>query len=352
MSTAETEKMSTEAQTSKEAPSAKGFSEEDHSAEATSIKRESCHRSANVPVSACKTSTNGSSKEKIHLTGVEMTLMSMVHFKAIDASGAGRAGEEAPILDDPYAQQLLDRCAVDFTSTLLPQDRRWVRYVCGRARRLDEWCQDFLDAHRGEPVTVLHLACGLDMRYWRMRKHSGGGGRVKWIDLDRPMVINLRERLVDPPPDGEDYTLRNLKVGDPGWLRDIPSDRTTLILAEGLFPYLEADEAETAIRGIVDTFQRGELVFDVMGSFMARFSAYSKPFRGKNISLRWGVDDVSQLYKLHPKLRLKDSMVAPEWIGNEPFGKSHPPWFGPLVTAMASMSSSFRNNGQIVRLEF
>lgn len=33
-----------------------------------------------------------------------------------------------------------------------------------RARTIDVWATDFLAAHGDEPVTVVHLACGLDAR--------------------------------------------------------------------------------------------------------------------------------------------------------------------------------------------
>lgn len=290
-------------------------------------------------------------RERVQLTNIEHNLMSVVHAKAADANGEN--GE--PILNDPYSQQLLDRCEFEyFDEPELAADPRWCRYVCGRARRLDEWCQDFLYAHAGEPVTVLHLACGLDMRYWRMDRRSNNGGSgddtVRWIDIDQPMIVNLRQRLVDQP--AGDYSLRNLAVGEPGWLSDIPTDRHTLIMAEGLFPYFTPDQASTMIRSLVDTFPSGELVFDVISSFLARFSSHARPFRGTNISLKWGVDDLGDLTEIHPKLRLKDSCQAAEWLGSEAMGKSQPPWFGPITTVLASLTSSYKNNGQIARMVF
>jgi O-methyltransferase involved in polyketide biosynthesis len=304
-----------------------------------------------------KVSTEGRPKEQVQLDGGEHMLMAMVHAKALDASGAN--GE--PILNDPYAQQLLDRCELDFNEPEMAGDLRWSRYVCGRARRLDEWCQDFLARYADEPVTILHLGCGLDLRYWRVTQKqrrdsrasvTGGGhdARVRWMDIDRVMVVNLRQRLIDQP--SGDYSLRTLSVGEPGWMSDLPADRRTLILAEGLFPYFTPEQAEATIREVVENFPSGELVFDVMGSFLARFSSHARPFRGTNISLKWGVDDVRQLVDLHPKLVLKDTAMATEWLGNESFGKNHPPWFGPITTVLASLSHSYRNNGQMVRLEF
>lgn len=101
-------------------------------------------------------------------------------------------------------------------------------------------------------MTVLHLGCGLDCRNSRVRRRED----VLWVDLDRPRVVNLRERVLEQTPG--DYILQNLDVSQEGWWKNIPASRPTLIvgriplfvsfkekganvvinqqLAEGLFP--------------------------------------------------------------------------------------------------------------------
>jgi O-methyltransferase involved in polyketide biosynthesis len=44
-------------------------------------------------------------------------------------------------------------------------------------------------------------------------------------------------------------------------MNNLPADRLTLILAEGLFPYLDAAVVESTIRDMVEYFGSGELVF-------------------------------------------------------------------------------------------
>lgn len=165
-------------------------------------------------------------KEKIPLEEVEQTMLGMVWLRAIDAQS------ERPILNDPFSRTILDRCDVDtkhttfFTDSSGATDPRAIAYVANRGLRMDKWTQTFLDEHesRSQPVTVLHLGCGLDCRNLRVRRGDG----VRWVDLDRPMVVNMRDRILGAP--FGDYSLRNLDVTQDGWFKDIPADRPTLIV--------------------------------------------------------------------------------------------------------------------------
>jgi O-methyltransferase involved in polyketide biosynthesis len=151
-------------------------------------------------------------KEKVFLKGSEETLFATLLPKARDAASP------KPILGDPYAQRLIDSCDVDLTrSTFKAMDNeRAIRWVVHRARCFDRWCQDFLQKYKYEPVTVVHMACGLDCRVFRTRP----GANVRWIDLDREHVIHLRQRLITQPPPNVDYSMRTLDVTNPGWMRD------------------------------------------------------------------------------------------------------------------------------------
>ncbi|KAK7924205.1 hypothetical protein PG985_006259 [Apiospora marii] len=278
-------------------------------------------------------------KEKVILAGSEQTLLPMVMFKARDAQSPH------PILADPYAKQLLERCDVNMDAShfKMTTDQRYVTWIANRAKQLDEWCQDFLDAH-SEPVTVVHLACGLDCRFFRVAKSP----RVRWIDIDQPLVVDLRSRLI-PQPEG-DYTLRTLDVAAPGWYRDIPADRPTLIIAEGLTPYLEAKDGKAMMRDLVDYFgghgRSGQLLFDSLGSLSVNLTSFIKALRSSGSVFKWGIDEPEEITALHSRLVLRDRV---QW---RDFMDSHPPFFGPYGTTMASFLPSFEKNIQIWRFDF
>ncbi|KAK7743918.1 hypothetical protein SLS53_003940 [Cytospora paraplurivora] len=318
--------------------------------------------------------------EKVRLQEVEQTLLITLFWKSLDAQ------QKSPILGDQYAQRILDRLEDQDLEGTYGTDERWVRYVAGRARQMDEWTEEFLARHPDEHVTVLHLACGLDARDLRVRRDPE---KVRWVDVDRPLVANLRERIfVDDlgglssdlssshsgshgsvsgsvggsgggfyddslRPRG-DYSLRTLNVTEGRWYSDIPADRPTLIVAEGLFPYLSPEEAEKVIRGLLDYFGRGELVFDTVGSLAVNHTKRANVLKPSGSRFQWGVDDARTIQDIHPKLRLKDEKRWYQFMGvvGEVSKDTAPPWFGPKAMALAQLTSSFRDNGQVLRFEF
>ncbi|KAI1840780.1 hypothetical protein JX265_012935 [Neoarthrinium moseri] len=280
-------------------------------------------------------------KEKVQLQGVEQTLLPMVLFKARDTLSPN------PILGDQWAKPLLDQCDIDMDAShfKFTTDPRYVTWIANRSKRLDQWTQEFLDSHE-EPVTVLHLACGLDCRYFRVNKPSN----VRWIELDQPLVVDLRKRLIMQPPG--DYTLRTLSVTDDGWFRDIPADRPTIIVAEGLVMYLEQEKGEKLIRDLVDYFKgpngqgQCQLVFDTLGTLSVRLTSYIKALRTSKSVFKWGIDEPQQIERLHPQLKMRDRILWREFMD------SHPPFFGKYGTLAASVMPSFEKNIQFWRFEF
>lgn len=199
-----------------------------------------------------------------------------------------------------------------------------------------------MDSHGSDPITVLHLGCGLDCRYMRMRR----GPNVRWIDVDQPLVAEARARLVPPPP--EDYTLRTLQITRPGWVRDIPNDRPTLVIAEGLFPYLPPGAGERVFRDIAEYFPGGEIVTDHVSPLLVRLSGAIRFLRTSGSRFHWGVDDPRrEIEVLHPRLQLKECL---HWTD---FMAEHPPLFGVAMTKiMGTFLPGWRSSLKLMRLEY
>ncbi|KAK5627955.1 hypothetical protein RRF57_003670 [Xylaria bambusicola] len=188
---------------------------------------------------------------KVKLSPVEETMILTLWSRARDAASPN------PILGDIHAQKILDRVDVDsFSPTLFPRDHRYDKYITVRAKQLDEWCKFFLEAHAHEPITVLHIACGLDLRAMRLQPCCGEN--VHWIDLDKTEVVNLRRRLLPDaiPAEGRkngvwEYRLIGASATDESWIEEIPHDRPLLVVGEGIFPYLTPQEGMALLRRLV-----------------------------------------------------------------------------------------------------
>jgi O-methyltransferase involved in polyketide biosynthesis len=276
-------------------------------------------------------------------------------------SRARDAASPSPVLGDTHAQEILDRVDVDsFSQTLFPRDHRYHNYITVRAKQLDEWCRAFLESHADEAITVLHLACGLDLRAKRNQPFCGGsGGSVHWIDLDKPEVVNLRRRLIPDPiaqnndndSDREwDYRLIGASVCDESWLEEIPEDRPLLVIAEGLFPYLREEEGTALLRRLVKRVPSGQVILDTVGTILTRFHSFMPLFRGTSVKMKWGVDEGEDVAKAHPRLYLTETILFQDLLPGM-FASAAPPCLG-VLTPMFSLLPSWRTYGQLLRLTF
>jgi O-methyltransferase involved in polyketide biosynthesis len=173
-----------------------------------------------------------------------------------------------------------------------------------RAKHLDGWAREFLDAH---PIaTVLNLGCGLDSRAFRIDPPA----TVRWYDVDLPDVIELRRLLY---PQRHDYQMIASSVTDLPWLDAIAGDRPVLVLAEGLMQYLAWKDAIALFNRITGQFPSGQIIFDaysrlttaVLNLAVKVTNWRSKPTAaGTTVHLPWGVDDQHDFAREIPHLRL------------------------------------------------
>ncbi|KAK8091113.1 hypothetical protein PG994_000618 [Apiospora phragmitis] len=228
---------------------------------------------------ATVTPPGSTTKIKVSLTGPQETLLVPLMARAEDAA------RSEPILGDPHAADILQRLDTDLSKFRAESPfGMGSRDMClVRARQFDEWANAFLDKH--PEATVVHLACGLDTR-WKGRKRN-----VRWLDYDLPDVVKLRRRLV-PPPEHGDYKLI---------AADIPTDRPTLVLMEGLTPYFDEATGKRLVRRLAEHF-----------SSSSSSSSSITITRATGSTFAWGFDDPRELERLHPRLRLRDCVRPAE----------------------------------------
>ena len=136
---------------------------------------------------------------KVRLTREKETYLATLYGKALDAA------VEHPILGDRFAAEAVARIDYNFNELKLPSGGEITLPL--RARHFDQWTRAFLAAN--PESTVLHLGCGLDTRVYRIDP----GPKVRWFDVDFPVVIALRERLY---PERDGYRRRCQPAGGRG----------------------------------------------------------------------------------------------------------------------------------------
>ncbi len=223
------------------------------------------------------------SEEKVDFTaipddGVTWTLLGTLYLRAWESH------LPQPILGDHYAAEAVERIDYDFAALKKRVRPTGNQFLVGlRARQLDDWANAFLTQH--PEATVLQLGCGLDSRMLRLDPQ----GTRRWFDLDVPHVIDLRRQIY---PERGSYQMIGASVTDDGWLQEIPTDRPVLVIAEGLLPYLTADQVRHLLQRLTDHFSSGELVFDGLAAWVIRMS---KVFQ-------WSARDGRDLEHWNPRL--------------------------------------------------
>jgi O-methyltransferase involved in polyketide biosynthesis len=200
-------------------------------------------------------------------------MLTTLYCKALDADW------DQPILGDEFAKEAVAR--IDYDWGGLKVTDRWTPLVTVRTAQFDIWAAQFLAAH--EQATVIHLGCGLDSRVFRLDP----GPRVEWYDVDYPAVISLREKVFPTRPA---YHLVATAATDPSWLDQIPADRPTLLLAEGISMYLTEDDGVALLQHVVDRFGSGELQIDFYNWVIVRSQRTHRLQRQSGSTLHWAVN--------------------------------------------------------------
>lgn len=270
-------------------------------------------------------------REKITLTGAQETMLATLYGRALDSRAPNS------ILRDQEADKAIRRIDYDFHKTGIKGTS--AAGVALRAKTLDDWTAEFLAGHR--EATVLHLACGLDTRVHRLAPPPS----VRWIDVDYPEVIDLRERLL-PHPTG-DYQMIGASVTDDEWLDEVPGDRPTVAVFEGLTMYLHKEDGKRLIQRITGRFPSGQLLFDGYGTLGIRLQKLVPAVRNAGARLHWAIDDPREIEGWHDGLECLDALRSVDMSGLDKLPPS-----GRLGMWVLARVPGLRDVGRILRYRF
>ena len=226
-------------------------------------------------------------KVAVNLSGPAKTMLSTLYLKALDADF------EAPILGDRFAKAAIGK--LDFDWSELEITPKWAPLFTVRTAQYDIWVRQFIAAH--PECTVVHLGCGLDCRVFRVDPGPG----VRWYDVDFPQVIALREQIY---PSRDNYELIATPATEPEWLEQIPADRPTLLIAEGISMYLTEEEGIALLRRFIDRFGTGGLQIDFFNWLAIKSQKSQSLVRTSGSVLYWAVNSPQQILDKLPDIRL------------------------------------------------
>jgi O-methyltransferase involved in polyketide biosynthesis len=272
-----------------------------------------------------------------HFTPVEETALLTEYARALDSRSL------RPILGDTLADEVVGKINYDFAG--LGVIASVVCLVALRAKMLDERIRAFTTEH--PDAVVVDLGAGLNSAVFRVDPPP----TVDWYSVDLPAVITLRDALL--PCRGRSHSVA-ASVAEPDWTDAISGDRPTMVVADGLFPFLSEPVVVAIFRQITDHFESGMFAFNDYGTvgrikrFASLVTTRKRMFR--TLYSQWGFDgfkDAHQPETWNPDLKLVEETSAL----HEPDVALFPPTlrFGSRIAARFPASA---RNTRILRYQF
>ena len=208
-----------------------------------------------------------------------------------------RASQQAnPILIDPAACRLVPQIDYDFAK--FDRAKPTLIGTAIRARYFDQLTADFI-RRQSRPVVVI-LGCGLDSRRERIGSTADG---VPFYQLDLEDVIQWR-RAILPPQSNE--TLIAASAFDTAWMDELHArhpDAQFLFVIEGVLMYFAEVQVRELFQQLAQRF-RGEIAFDVAGTFMVKHSDQHDALKHARARFDFACDDDRQMESWAANLHL------------------------------------------------
>jgi len=183
------------------------------------------------------------------------------------------------ILTDPRAVALVDEIDYPFADRF--GGHAFVAQAQAlRVLRFDLEVRRFLAAN--PDGTVVALGEGLETQFWRV-----DNGRVRWVTVDVPETIAVRERLMER---GDRETLIAASAFDESWMDAIDPTRGLLITAQGLFMYFPFEDVERLVAVCRARFPGATLLFDAVPRRLAERSQKPRGDGYQPPPWLWGAD--------------------------------------------------------------
>jgi O-methyltransferase involved in polyketide biosynthesis len=112
---------------------------------------------------------------------------------------------------------------------------------------------------------------------------------MRWLTVDLPDAIRLRERFLVPTPR---FRLIAASALDPVWMDAVEPSSGIFIVAQGLLMYLAPERVHQLFAGIADRFPGSELVFDSIPRWFSHLTmlGVNQTASYRLLPMPWGIN--------------------------------------------------------------
>ncbi len=206
------------------------------------------------------------------ITGVSETMLWSLYHRACEAR------RDDGVLIDPDSVHI--QSAIDYDFPRHFGDPGGL--LAARAAEIDRVLRAWIERH--PEGTIVSLGEGLETQGRRV-----DNGRMRWLSVDLPDAIRLRERFLAPSARFRHAAVSAL---DPAWMDEVDASAGVFIVAQGLLMYLPPERVRQLFVGIADRFPGADMAFDAIPRWFSELT-----MRGLNqtVSYRlprmpWGIN--------------------------------------------------------------
>ena len=173
---------------------------------------------------------------------------------------------------------------------------KWLAYnMAMRARVFDDWTDLMLAKNRD--ALVLHIGCGLDSRYERVKE-----AYQNWYDCDLPDVIEVRHKYYR---EMDNYHMKALDATDLKQIKALPDSEVAIVILEGISMYLTHEQLQGLFMGLQEKYSKLFVLMDIYTEFAAKASKYKNPVNEVGVTKVYGIDDIDSI-TIGSKVRFKE----------------------------------------------
>jgi len=222
------------------------------------------------------------------LSGVSETMLWSLHNRACEAR------RPDAILDDPRTISIHDAISYDFTHHFgTPAGT-----LAARAAVIDDALRHWLTGH--PDGLVVSLGEGLETQACRV-----DNGRMRWLSVDLPHAIALRERFIAPT--GR-FTHLAASALAPDWMDAADPGAGLCVIAQGLLMYFQPSLVKNLFCAIAARFPGATLIFDTVPEWFSRLTmnGLQQTPHYRLPPMPWGIDQnqiEATLKTWHPSLK-------------------------------------------------
>ncbi len=272
-------------------------------------------------------------KQKVEagaLSGVSETALLTLNGRA------HQARHPRAIIDDPMALRLVDAIDFDFDKF-----GRKGQEMALRSLAFDRAAIRFLSDHPG--ATVVALAEGLQTSFWRLNS-ALPHARFRWLTVDLPPIIALRQRLLPPSPR---ITTLAQSALDYSWMDAVDSADGVFVTAEGLLMYLQPEQAIGLITACASRFPGGQMIFDLPPTLVKKLAP-----KGMRSSRRYRVPPMPFSLSASQLARLADTVAGIRAVHDLPMPPGRGLFFNRIFPAVWRFGPTKQYRGAYTLLEF